>query len=632
MDKLNVCFFLSGQGTTLKSIVDSIKMGLLNINITGAVINKDISDCLEVTEFCNKNNINLLHCTRYNGESRVDYEKRLLTLINYNSNLFMFIGWNFVVTNYFIRNSPMIINLHPALPGTFIGNNAVAQALDAYKRGEITYTGSMIHHVIEEVDKGEVIKSIKVLINENDTLQRLTERIKYFEKGLVVSVLQNFVIEHINKQLTKDKSPYIGKVRKVTDIGYGYLLLSASDRLSSFDRHICNINGKGCVLNNMSKWWFANTAHIIDNHYVYSQGQHMIVRKTQTIKLEFVVRGYMTGSTNTSIWPMYKSGKRNMYGIKFRDGYSKNEKLDQIILTPTTKGVTDVPITGKEIVEQNYLTQEEYDFIAKKSIDLFTCGQRIASANGLILVDTKYEFGFLGDKIILIDELHTCDSSRYWNKSSYLNRLSDGKEPEKLDKDCIRDYIKSQCDPYKDILPIIPSDLISKVENVYNQYYNIFDNKNLDQNNYVNCLEETVTTNFFRNLIDKSVIIISGSVSDRNHCIKIQDKLKEKGIYSIIYHCSAHKDTKGVLDIINKYENQNRNLCYVTVAGMSNALSGVVSCNTRFPVIGCPPFSDKTDMLVNMNSTLQCPSNVPVMAIFSPGNVSLAISKIFNLF
>ena len=114
-------------------------------------------------------------------------------------------------------------------------------------------------------------------------------------------------------------------------------MLSASDRLSSFDRYICDIPGKGCVLNNMSKWWFNNTTHIIDNHYVYSQGQHMIVRKTQPIKLEFVVRGYMTGSTSTSILPMYKSGKRNMYGINFRDGYNKNEKLDQIILLQQQK-------------------------------------------------------------------------------------------------------------------------------------------------------------------------------------------------------------------------------------------------------------------------------------------------------
>ena len=628
MDRLNVCFFLSGEGTTLRTIIEAVKLGLLNINISGAVINRSISDSLEITEYCNTNNVNLIHLERFNKESRVDYENRIFEELNFNSNLFMFVGWNFIVSENFINKSPEIINLHPALPGTFIGNDAVQQALDSYKRGEITHTGSMVHYVIEKVDCGEVIQSVKVPINNDDTYDSLNSRVKSYEKGLVISALNQFVSNYNSRQLEPSKKPYIGKVRKVTNVGYGYLMLSASDRLSSFDRYICDIPGKGCVLNNMSKWWFNNTIHIIDNHYVYSQGQHMIVRKTQPIKLEFVVRGYMTGSTSTSIWPMYKSGKRHMYGIDFRDGYSKNEKLDQIILTPTTKGVTDVPITGEEIVEQNYLTQHQYDFIAKKSMELFTCGQNRASENGLILVDTKYEFGFLGNQIILIDELHTCDSSRYWKKETYQQRLSEGKEPEKLDKDCIRDYIKSQCDPYNDPIPTVPDELIAKVENVYNQYYNIFDNNELTSRN---CHEDNVSNDFFSIVIDQFVVIISGSVSDRPHCLNIQNKLKDKGIYSVIYHCSAHKDTRGVLNILNRYENQNRRLCYVTVAGMSNALSGVVSCNTRFPVIGCPPFSDKTDMLVNINSTLQCPSNVPVMTILSPGNVALAISKIFNL-
>ena len=623
-----MCFFLSGEGTTLRTVIEAVKLGLLNINISGAVINRSISDSLEITEYCNTNNVNLIHLERFNKESRVDYENRIFEELNFESNLFMFVGWNFIVSENFINKSPEIINLHPALPGTFIGNDAVQQALDSYKRGEITHTGSMVHYVTEKVDCGEIIQSVKVPINNDDTYYSLNTRIKSYEKGIVISALNKFVINYNSRQLEASKKPYIGKVRKVTNIGYGYLMLSASDRLSSFDRYICDIPGKGCVLNNMSKWWFNNTTHIIDNHYVYSQGQHMIVRKTQPIKLEFVVRGYMTGSTSTSIWPMYKSGKRNMYGIDFRDGYSKNEKLDQIILTPTTKGVTDVPITGEEIVEQNYLTQEQYDFIARKSIELFTYGQNRASDNGLILVDTKYEFGFLGNQIILIDELHTCDSSRYWKKDTYHQRLSEGKEPEKLDKDCIRDYIKSQCDPYNDPIPNVPDELVTKVGNVYNQYYNIFDTNDLTSRN---CHEDNVSNDFFSNVIDQFVVIISGSVSDRPHCLNIQNKLKDKGIYSVIYHCSAHKDTRGVLNILNRYENQNRRLCYVTVAGMSNALSGVVSCNTRFPVVGCPPFSDKTDMLVNINSTLQCPSNVPVMTILSPGNVALAISKIFNL-
>ena len=231
--------------------------------------------------------------------------------------------------------------------------------------------------------------------------------------------------------MEKSIEPYIGKVRKVTDIGYGYLLMSASDRLSSFDKHICDIKNKGIILNKLSEWWFRNTSQIIKNHFINTVNEHMFVRKAKVIPLEFVIRGYMTGSTNTSIWPMYKSGKRDMYGITFRDGYRKNEKLDSIILTPTTKGERDYPITPDQIVEKEYLTINEYKYIKQKSLELFQFGQMVASTKGLILVDTKYEFGIIDGEIILVDELHTCDSSRYWKSDSYEERFLKGEEPER---------------------------------------------------------------------------------------------------------------------------------------------------------------------------------------------------------
>lgn len=261
-----------------------------------------------------------------------------------------------------------------------------------------------------------------------------------------------------------------GKVRRVEDIGNGLLLLSASNRLSAFDRYICEIDNKGTMLNTMSSWWFENTKHIINNHLIHSDNEDMVVRKTEPILLEVVVRGYMTGESETSIWSMYKNGSREMYGINFRDGYQKNEILDSTIITITTKGDKDIPITQQEIIEQGYVSSEEYDFIVQSSLQLFSYGQKIASEKGFLLVDTKYEFGRLDGKIILIDELHTCDSSRFWLKESYQKRFKKGLEPDKLDKDCVRDWIKSQCNPYIDEIPNVPDSIQKKVEEVYKIY------------------------------------------------------------------------------------------------------------------------------------------------------------------
>ena len=623
---MNVIIFGSGTGTLAEAVCESVKNGVLNMNIE-CLITNNINSNFEQIGF--RHNINLEYSPwDKNNTSRKNYDSLLISIIEkYNPNLLIFAGWTHIVTEDFIKKSPEIINVHPSLPNGFTGLNCIRKAYNAFQKGEISYTGSMVHKVISEVDKGEVIDTIDIPIYDSDTYEDLEARQKLSERGLLVSSIQKY-ISKVNTKIINLKKAYIGKVRTVEDVGYGLLVMTASDRLSAFNKHMCDIENKGTVLNQLSAWWFKHTNHIIDNHYLYSNGKYMVVKKTKPIKLEFVVRGYMTGSTNTSIWPMYKSGQRYIYGINFRDGYVKNEKLDEIILTPTTKTANDAPITEEEIISQRYLTKEEFNYIKQKSFELFKYGQNVASNKGLLLVDTKYEFGWDNGKIILIDEVHTCDSSRYWLKDTYEECVSNSIEPYKKDKDVIRDWVKKQCDPYNDELPSIPDELIKKVVNVYNEYIYLFNQVQPEEIFYTS---GEVLDYYLKEKEEKFVLIISGSDSDMNHNKLLQKKLKEKNIFSKIYVCSAHKKTKQVLELLNKYENLNKKICYVTVAGMSNALSGVVSCNTKYPVIACPPFKDLQDMSVNINSTLQCPSNVPAMTILSPTNVALAIKKIFDL-
>ena len=627
-NNLNVVVLVSGKGTTFKAICDATSAGILPINLVGVVSNKSPDYHRELSEYAVQNGVSMENINYSDYACREDFENRLhFHISTLRPDLVVLAGWDLIVSSSLINSFKNIINLHPALPNTFKGMGCIRKAYDAYQRGEISHTGSMIHKVVEEVDSGEVISSIIVNILPSDSLEDLEKRVKYHEKGLMVSAIQYYVEQH-NRKLALDKKPYVGKVRKVTDVGYNMLLMTASNRLSAFDRHMCDIVNKGYILNYISKWWFQNTEHIIKNHFIHAEDNHMLVKKTDPIKLEFIVRGYMTGSTSTSIWPMYKGGNRNMYGLEFRDGYQKNQKLDEIILTPTTKGVSDHPITLSEIVEEGYLSQQELDFIASKSKELFLYGQQEAAKRGLILVDTKYEFGKVGDEIILIDELHTCDSSRYWKLDTYQSRFEQGQEPEKYDKDCVRDWVKKNCDPYNDPIPTIPNEVIQKVEDVYSQYYSLFMNEPINNSNMT---EEIFVSNYFDNIHQSKVVILSGSQSDMKHNLKLKTELKKKGIYAKIHVSSAHKNTRQVLEILEKYNSFSGKLIYVTVAGMSNALSGVVSCNTQFPVIACPPHADKDDMMVNIQSTLQCPSNVPAMTILRPDNVALAISKIFAL-
>jgi phosphoribosylaminoimidazole-succinocarboxamide synthase len=197
----------------------------------------------------------------------------------------------------------------------------------------------------------------------------------------------------------------------------------------------------------------------------------VICRRLTIMPVEIVVRDYLAGTTGTSIWPMYKAGKREMYGIKVPDGMHENQKLPQTVITPTTKAFDaghDEPLAAAEIVERNVLSRAQWDQLSRYALALFARGREMAAKRGLILVDTKYEFGIdESGKIILADEIHTPDSSRYWFADSYEARVAAGQRPESFDKDFVRSWVTARCDPYKDPIPEIPKEMRLKTAAVY---------------------------------------------------------------------------------------------------------------------------------------------------------------------
>jgi phosphoribosylaminoimidazole-succinocarboxamide synthase len=268
---------------------------------------------------------------------------------------------------------------------------------------------------------------------------------------------------------------YPGKVRDTYDLGDGRLLLVTTDRQSGFDRMLGAIPFKGQVLNRTSLYWFEATKGIVANHVLASPHANVVIgKKCRVLPIEFVVRGYLTGSTDTSIWTQYQKGTRSFGGQVLPDGMKKNEPLKGNIVTPTTKeSHHDRPITAEEIVAEGWLTAAEWEFCSAKALELFAFGQKVAAVRGLILVDTKYEFGVTEDgEILLIDEIHTPDSSRYWLADSYEERLAAGQEPNMIDKEFFRLWFRERCDPYKDAeLPVPPDDLIAELASRYVQLF-----------------------------------------------------------------------------------------------------------------------------------------------------------------
>ncbi len=267
-----------------------------------------------------------------------------------------------------------------------------------------------------------------------------------------------------------------GKVRESYDLGDGRRVMIATDRQSAFDHVLAAVPDKGHVLTATASFWFEQTHDICPNHVISRPDPNVIIAKRlEMLPVEMVVRDYITGTTDTSIWTMYAKGERTVYGQTLADGLNKNDPLTETIITPTTKGDVgghDDPITASEIVARGLLTQAQWDEAAAKSMALFKRGREIAAQNGLILVDTKYEFGLDENGVVTIaDEIHTPDSSRYWDAASYPERHAAGEEPISLDKEFLRLWIRARCNPYTDPLPEIPGETLIEFSNKYVSLY-----------------------------------------------------------------------------------------------------------------------------------------------------------------
>jgi phosphoribosylaminoimidazole-succinocarboxamide synthase len=413
-----------------------------------------------------------------------------------------------------------------------------------------------------------------------------------------------------------------GKIRDSHVVDDRRILVS-SDRISAFDEVLNKlIPEKGAILNAIAMWWFAQTEDLIPNHVISCPDPNVIVgHQADVVPIEIVVRGYLTGSA----WKVVADGTfADHYGFEISSEMieggklERNCKLNTPIITPTTKAHTghDQPLTSEQA---EAIAGPNYASISKISLELFERGSKLAAERGLILVDTKYEFGILNGKLILVDEVHTPDSSRFWNASEYRS----GAEMEELSKQFVRDIVE------KGEL----SD--SQVQEISQRYIALYEQiTGLEWSSNSNNL--AVSQRVVNNLINEGFItggvvqIIAGSEVDDWHVEKIQGELENLQIPHGHLVCSAHKKPFELLDFIADLNRSIEPIVAITVAGGSDALSGVVGHHAQFPVIACPPYKDETSYAVNVHSSLQMPSLVPALYCKRPSNAALAAERILR--
>ncbi len=306
-------------------------------------------------------------------------------------------------------------------------------------------------------------------------------------------ISQNELLKLIPNALDETNLPLpgrqSGKVRDWYDLPNGQRLIVTTDRLSAFDRVLARVPYKGQVLNQLSAWWFEQTQDIIPNHIVSLPDPNVsIVKKAEPILVEVIVRGYITGVTSTALWYRYSLGEREIYGYTFPDGLLKNSALPEPIITPTTKGGQtghDERLTCAEVVETGLLDKQTWDQVQNAALAVFKRGQELALKAGLILVDTKYEFGIASDgSIVLIDEVHTPDSSRFWKSDSYEVRFLTGEDPENFDKEFVRIAYANKGYRGDGEVPSVPEDLWASASERYITIYELLTGKTFNAGDY----------------------------------------------------------------------------------------------------------------------------------------------------
>ncbi len=298
---------------------------------------------------------------------------------------------------------------------------------------------------------------------------------------------------------------FVGKVRDTYILEDGRRIIITTDRQSAFDYVLGEIPFKGAVLNQLAAFWFEETSDIVSNHLISVPDPNVSIVKSCTgIPIEMIVRGYISGVTNTSIWGSYKKGERKIYGIEFPEGLKKNQKLPEPVITPTThgdptgKGGHDERLTRDEILTSDLVDPEIYKQMEKAAIELFKRGSEIALKQGLILVDTKYEFGTIDGQLVLMDEIHTPDSSRYWKADTYQERFDKGEEPENFDKEFLRLWYAEKGYKGEGVPPEMSEELIVALAKRYIVVYEKLTGKEFESFEYP--IEERIKENIVKAL------------------------------------------------------------------------------------------------------------------------------------
>jgi len=400
-----------------------------------------------------------------------------------------------------------------------------------------------------------------------------------------------------------------GKVRDSFRVDRQSRLLVATDRISALDLQFANpVPRKGEVLNRLAAFWFERTRDIVANHVLaVVDDQAVVVRECEPIRIEVVVRGALTGS----LWRAARAGAATLSGVAVPRGLGENALLPAPLVTPTTKADRDLPLSAADAVEAGLVDAATMARMSEIALALFARGQAFAAERGLILADTKYEFGWCDGELMLIDEIHTPDSSRYWDAASHA---ADPAQVDSFDKEHVRRWLRA-AGAAAGVRPTLPADVVAATSARYQAVFERLTGEPLgppSPDPRGRLVAHLVAAGILR---DGFVAIVMGSRADLPWCERIAREVRRFGVAVDLRVLSAHKNGERIAAAADEYNRAGEPGAVIAVAGLSNGLGGALAANLNLPVINCPPMAKDSDYAVDVHSSLRMPSRAPASTV-----------------
>ncbi len=421
------------------------------------------------------------------------------------------------------------------------------------------------------------------------------------------------------------KKLHAGKVRDSFRVDDKTRLIVVTDRISAFDLKLKTpIPGKGEVLNRLAAHWFARTRDIVQNHLLELVSENAsLVREATPIRVEMIVRGYLAGSMSRG----YKEGKRVFSGVRVADGLGENDRLPEPIVTPTTKEESDREITPEDIVSSGLASRETYEKMREVSLRLFARGTEVLGEKGLLLADTKYEFGLIEGEVVLIDEIHTPDSSRIWSQARWSE---DHAAVPPLDKELVRAHLLAERQRTGAFPRELPPEVVAETRARYTYLFQEVTGE--EPHPSADAPQRLYDSLVARGLLKPGfVALCMGSKADLDHARRIAEVIDRYGVRTFLRVVSAHKNGERIPELAASYNDTLEPGVVIAIAGESNGLGGALSANLELPVINAPPFADKIDLMLNVASSLMMPSRISASTVVKPENAAHAALRALNL-